>query len=145
MNVLRGIPFGISRPLFENYLVEFLQKQELFDGHASDEETEEESGQSRDERHKVKKMDVDFKSRLGNGLLDLSKAVRSANFRLVHQLLKTPLTEMLSTVPPDLPSAKKKPTLKFCFGKFKILLFRKIPSYPSNVFFYLFTIFATFI
>lgn len=36
--------------------------------------------------------------------LDLAKAIRHTNFGALHRLLTFPLTEMISTAPPNLPS-----------------------------------------
>jgi hypothetical protein len=44
--------------------------------------------------------------------LELNKAIRCLNFRSLHRLLSFPLTEMISTAPPDLAGMCTSPWLK---------------------------------
>lgn len=64
--------------------------------------------------------------------LELNKAIRSVNFRSLHRLLSFPLTEMISTAPPDLSSTCTSPTLHSGFGKLTPSSPPTCPSTPPH-------------
>lgn len=64
--------------------------------------------------------------------LELNKAIRSVNFRSLHRLLSFPLTEMISTAPPDLSGTCTSPCgREVDFAK----IFCSPASLPSSLFF----------